>query len=316
MPAKPIDVHDPIAQRLCALAHESPDLKAAAQLYEAILPLLRDADLHCAPVSLTRDQIREKLDRGVPLLHDLDLELDREAVRDLMLRLARAVAAIGEKSPWHTLRLPWCRAPQETDTAAGCIRLAIEENRLDLGALLPLITANERVVVTAAAQDLRLDPDLVWTLAQNALKPALRAWCRQLTPLAGDMPWNKGACYVCGAVATLGELQENDQVKHLRCGQCGADWPFRRLQCMYCGNEDQKTLGCLYEEGRHEEKRVEVCDQCKGYLKVIPAFAPTAAELLTVEDLATLRLDYIAQERGYARAAVKEPAGGDRRDGL
>lgn len=301
MPTKTIDVHDPIAQRLCALAHDSPDLKAAAQLYEAILPLLRDADLHCAPVSLTRDQIRGKLDRGLPLLHDLDLELDREAVRELMLRLGSAVAVIGKKSSWHALRLPWRRSSQGTDTAAGRICMAIKENRLDIGALLPLITANERVVVAAAAQDLHLDPDLVWTLAQNALKPALRSWCRQLAPLATDIPWNKGTCYVCGAAATLGELQENDQVKHLRCGQCGADWPFRRLQCMYCGNEDQKTLGCLYEEDQREKKRVEVCDRCKGYLKVIPAFAPTAAELLTVEDLATLRLDYIAQERGYAR---------------
>lgn len=305
MLTKHVDIHDPIAQRLCALAHESPELKAAAQLYEAILPLLRDADLHGAPVSLTRDQIREKLDRGLPLLHDLDLELDREAVRELMLRLARAVEAVGKKSSWHTLRPPWRRASQETDNAAGLIRLAIEEDRLDIGALLPLITANERMAVTAAAQDLHLDPTLVWTLAQNALKPALREWCRQLTPLAGDVPWNKGVCFVCGAVATLGELQENDQVKHLRCAQCGADWMFRRLQCMYCGNEDPKTLGCLYQENQLGKKRVEVCDQCKGYLKVIPAFAPTAVELLTVEDLATLPLDYIAQERGYARAAVQ-----------
>ena len=78
---------------------------------------------------------------------------------------------------------------------------------------------------------------------------------------------------------------------------------------MYCGNEDQKTLGCLYQENRLEQKRVEVCERCKGYLKVIPAFAPTAVELLVVEDLETLPLDYIAQERGYARRAVQQPEG-------
>jgi FdhE protein len=141
-------------------------------------------------------------------------------------------------------------------------------------------------------------------LSQNALKPALCAWCRQLTPLSGGIPWHKGTCCVCGAAATLGELQENDQVKHLRCGSCGADWQFRRLQCMYCGNEDHKTQHYLHAESHRERMRVKVCDACKGYLKVIAAFTPRPPEMLPAEDLATLHLDYIAQKHGYMRGAV------------
>ncbi len=176
-------------------------------------------------------------------------------------------------------------------------------------AFLPLLAADERGPVKAAAQDLGLDPDLLWTLAQNALKPALRAWRKQLTPLASGVPWNKGACFVCGGGATLAELQENDQVKHLRCGSCGADWQVRRLQCAYCGNEDHTMQGYLYSEGQRDKMRVEVCDKCKGYLKVIAAFTPTPPEMLPVEDLATLHLDFIAQGRGYARDAVSALVG-------
>ena len=51
--------------------------------------------------------------------------------------------------------------------------------------------------------------------------------------------------------------------------------------------------------------RVEVCDKCNGYLKVVFSFAPTPPEMLPVEDLATLHLDYIAQGRGYARVMVQ-----------
>jgi len=51
--------------------------------------------------------------------------------------------------------------------------------------------------------------------------------------------------------------------------------------------------------------RVEVCDKCNGYLKVVSSFAPSPPEMLPVEDLATLHLDYIAQERGYARVMVQ-----------
>ena len=49
-----------------------------------------------------------------------------------------------------------------------------------------------------------------------------------------------------------------------------------------------------------------MCDECGGYLKVSAAFSPTPVELLPVEDLATVHLDYIAQERGYARVQLSE----------
>jgi FdhE protein len=284
---------------------ESPDLKEAAQVYEAILPLLRDADLNVVPVSITPEQARDKMAMGLPLLHSLDLELEIKAVHELMVQLAAAVETIGRKKRPHTLQLLWGHVSQESGGAARRIRLALEENRLDIAVLLPCIAANESGPVTSAAQSLQLDPGLVWTLAQNASKPALRAWCRQLTPLAKGIPWHKGYCFICGAAATLGELQENDQAKHLRCGQCGADWLFRRLQCMYCGNEDHRTQQYLYVESQREKMRVEVCDKCHGYLKIIAAFTPTPPEMLPIEDLATLHLDYIAQERGYARIAVR-----------
>ncbi len=308
MPTKPKDANDPIVRRLRSLGQESPDLKEAAQAYEAILPLLRDADLHVGTLSLTPEQVRAKMEKGFPLLQDLDLELDVTAARELMLRLAAAIAAANKKTQVHKLRLPWTLVLKGPAAAASRVRRALEENRLDISALLPHIAAGENGPVMSAAEELKLDPELLRTLAQNALKPALRAWCLQLAPLAKGVPWPKGVCFVCGAVATLGELQENSQVKHLRCGSCGADWQFRRLQCMYCGNEDHRTLRSLYAENEREKMRVEVCDRCKGYLKVISSFSPAPAEMLPVEDLATLHLDHIAQERGYGRVVeIKQP---------
>jgi FdhE protein len=305
MPAKAIDTTDAIVHRLRAIVQASPDLKHMAQVYEAILSLLRDADLRVAQVSLTPEEARAKMELGLPLLHDLDLELDVEAAHELILKLARAIETMNKKNQPHKFRLPWLQTPDETDSAARRIRIVLEEKKLEVGALLPHIAAGESGPVLSAAQNLDLDPGLLMTLSQNVLKPALRVWCRQLTPLAREIPWHKGTCYVCGAAATLGELQENDQVKHLRCGSCGADWQFRRLQCMYCGNEDHKTQRYLHAESPCERMHVEVCDACKGYLKVIAAFTPTPPEMLPAEDLATLHLDYIAQEHGYLRGAVQ-----------
>lgn len=283
MPAKLNDTIDPIVLRLRELALGSPDLKDAARRYEAILPVLRDADLGVGPISLTQEHVREKMERGQPLLSGLELALDIESVCELMIKLAAAVETVpGPSEP------------------ARRIRLTLEQNKTDIGALLAHIAAGDDGEARSAANVLHLEPGLFLTLARNALKPALRAWCRQLAPLAKEIPWNKSFCFVCGASATLAELQENNQVKHLRCSSCGADWRISSLQCVHCGNEDHETLRCLYFENMRELTRLEACDKCHGYIKVIAAFTPTPPEMLPVEDLATLHLDYIAQERGYA----------------
>jgi FdhE protein len=241
---------------------------------------------------------------GVPLLSDLGLDLDVEAVRALMIKLAAAAEKVGRVSQPLKLRLPWLSSTTEPDTAARRIRTALEENTLEAGALLSYVASGDNDAVASVSKDLGLDPGLTAAIAQNAIKPALREWCRQLTPMVKEITWNKSTCFICGAVATLAELQENDQVKHLRCGRCGADWQFPRLQCMYCGNEDHRTLKYLYSESHLKTMQVEVCDKCHGYLKVITSFAPASPEMLTVMDLSTLQLDSIAETRGYKYGVV------------
>jgi FdhE protein len=312
------ETDDPIVERLRALARECPDLKDAARIYEAVLPLLRDADLQVVPVSLTCEEARGKLEKGLPLLPGLDLELNEKAVCDLVLRLARSIETIGEiENPYGSDRADISEGARKDGDAmlpeaARRVRLALEESKIDFSALLAHIAADEPGFIESAARDLQIDPRLLWILARNALKPALHAWRRQLTPLAEGIQWERGYCFICGAEATLGELRENGQAMHLRCGQCGADWQSRRLRCIFCGNEDHGTLSCFYREDQLERMRVEVCDICRGYLKVITSFSPTPPEMLPVEDLATLHLDYVAQERGYDRngKAKKEPVKG------
>lgn len=272
---------DPLRERIAALCRESPDVREAAAVLVAILPLLREADLGASPPAMTADEARTLLEQGRPLLRGLDLEIDEGAVRELLLSLARAREAV---------------LPSES---ARRLRAALEREDPGIGELLPLAAAGDREQVIAAARRRDLDPDILWTLAQAVLRPALWSWRRSLAPLAEGIPWHRDSCFVCGAPAALGELRE-DGARHLRCLQCGAGWRVRRLHCPSCGNEDHATLCTLYEEGRRETRRVEACERCRRYLKLIAAAVPTPVELLAVEDLATLHLDAVARERGFA----------------
>ncbi|HSL92573.1 MAG TPA: formate dehydrogenase accessory protein FdhE, partial [Candidatus Limnocylindrales bacterium] len=67
------------------------------------------------------------------------------------------------------------------------------------------------------------------------------------------------------------------------------------------GNEDTASLGILYPDGRRDKIRVEVCEVCRGYLKVVSNFAPATPEELALEDLSTLYLDCYARGQGYLR---------------
>ena len=300
MSPRTIDAADPIVQRLRRLEHESPELSEAARVYAVILPLLHYADLDAGPLYMTTTEIRRKMERGRPLLHGVDLDLDLEAMQRLMIRLAQGMETVKA----NRLSL-WERVSARSNNEPGRIRKALEQKQLDVGLLLPFVAAGDRTSFEAAAQTMHLAPELLWTLAQNALKPALRAWCRQLSPLAAGLAWNKGNCFVCGATALFAELQDNDQVKHLRCGACGADWQFRRLQCVACCNEDHGSQHYHYAEKERDRMRIEVCEKCRSYIKVLSAFTPTPPELLAVEDLASIHLDYIAQEQGYTRVAIQ-----------
>jgi FdhE protein len=278
------DPEDPLERRLGDLVRDWPDLAGAAEIYRVTLPLLRSAGPIAAPIPLTEDQARRKLAKGEFLLHNAPLVFDHGAARELMLGLARRLEEVGV-------------------VAMSPIRSALEGDRLIPEELLGHVADGDYPSLAVRAEAQVLDPPLLWTLAQSALKPTLRAWCGELAPLVHTAgAWEKACCFLCGAPASLGELQGNEQAKHLRCGQCGADWLIRRLQCVYCGNEDASLLGILYPEGRRENVRVEVCDTCHGYIKVITRFSPCSPEELAVEDLSTLYLDCLAQERGYRRA--------------
>jgi formate dehydrogenase accessory protein FdhE len=281
-----IDSNEILRERLKAIADSFPDMAQTAQLYGAILPILRDEEIPVLPTGLSQDEVRARLEQGLPYLEGLELEVDLRQAAGLLVRLAGAAEKAGARV-----------------SAAKVGALLDEERDVGGSAAFQAILTHDDELLGNRLEQMGLDRDLCGFLARTALKPLLRAWCRLIAPLAADVKWDRGTCFVCGSAPLLAELQGNDQERHLRCGLCGADWRIARLSCPHCGTEDHRSLKVFFQNDP-AGPRIEACDQCMTYVKVIPAFSPTPADLMPVEDLATIRLDAFAQERGYRRAAA------------
>jgi FdhE protein len=230
-----------------------------------------------------------KLRAGIPLLEDEPLFLDLEYVADLFERLLNVV-----------LR----RADADTNAHAAPLIAAAADGRLDPGELFleAMLRHSDHVATMSAAID--VDEDLLLSLACLAVAPLLRGIAARSSPvieqLDEQVAWRRGYCPACGGPPLLGELRGVELRLSLRCAACGLAWRAPRLCCPFCATDDHRALHTLQVEGENRF-RVQACDRCFGYLKIGNAFDPLPAELLALDDLASIDLDVVAIERGYAR---------------
>lgn len=312
MGKKAATLEDPIIQRLQIIADTSPDLRVAARLYQIILPLIRDADVPASIQKLDSIRVRACLDAAIPVLSELEIDIDFEKLKELLVKLLQAVESISKASKKQRHFKIWQKKYDVDDfceqsdyrsisSSASYILALCADECLDLDGILNSAAVGNYDEVLKSAGELKYDAQLLWTLAQNAVKTVLHRCRSEITPMIESIRWEYSHCFICGSLATLGELQNNDQIKHLRCGQCGADWRFSRIQCMYCGNTGHDTQHHISVTGCNS-MRIEACSLCHRYLKVINAFSPTPPEMLIVEDIASLHLDFIAEQNGFRKS--------------
>jgi FdhE protein len=142
--------------------------------------------------------------------------------------------------------------------------------------------------------------DTIIFISIQSLTPFIEKYAEKLREYIDSNVWLKGSCPVCGGEPLMGRLEEETGKRHLQCYLCRTNWEFARLECPFCDNNDQKKLHYFFDE-EHKHRRVELCDQCKGYLKVIDIREVGDRFSLVVENLATLPLDVVAKREGFTR---------------
>lgn len=218
--------------------------------------------------------------------------------------------------------------PLDIDVAEGifrllldCLPLGNEPLRLGHAALSAALTRHpeeHREIWTSFLQH-ELEPWEAWIEAAECgaaplvfwgracLRPSLEWTAERLLqefPLADS--WQQGYCPVCGSLPALLYLQQEGQ-RLAFCSWCGTEWRMARLQCPFCDNRDHDSLGYLFAENE-PEYRVQYCDQCKKYFKMIDQRERMDALLLPLEEWTTLHLDYLAQRDGWQQPPSPSPA--------
>ncbi len=251
------------------------------------------------------------------------------------LAAAQAVAAARVRISTNGLDLPRERPLDAASHRRGA------EWREALAVILAELRDAPAPPETRAALDLlaALGPPELEALGERVLTSAVRgtdlaagpfaaaALQVYFTALASQIPTEavarqKDGCPVCGSPPVAGLVLGDDKVRYLLCSLCASQWHHTRVQCTAC----HAGKGIAYyalERGRvasapggstgseasasssseASSARAEACPACQAYTKLFyvekdPSLEPFA------DDVATLALDLLMAEEGWARHGV------------
>jgi len=108
-------------------------------------------------------------------------------------------------------------------------------------------------------------------------------------------------CPFCSSWPVAGVLRgEGDGGKRwLLCATCSTEWPFRRVLCWNCGEENKDHLP-VYSATEFPAVRVDACDTCHVYFKSVDLTKDGHAVPM-VDEIASVALDIWAEEHGYQK---------------
>jgi FdhE protein len=189
--------------------------------------------------------------------------------------------------------------------APSTIKRAILDGRLDPQAYMKahVRARPQGEGTTMAAASFDIAPRTIQFILDQIMKPLVEKKAEALMPLIAGLRWHKGYCPVCGSMPELAFLKEQEGQRWLRCSTCAQHWRYVRLACPFCENEEQDKLELYYIAGR-EGERAEVCHHCGRYVLCMDLRDRFDESVLDVAAIGLIHLDLLAQQKGFAPAAV------------
>lgn len=265
-----------------------PLLEAQATLPQQLVPLLNKAGMHLPAWQTERGQHSASVLAG-------------ENLAGLHTALHHAA----------TVLLPLLQAHQGIQAhAPAATAFFLSQDNKSLATAEALLAGDESTLNTLANKA-NLPPAVLLFMLEAILAPVLRA----LVSSATEQPWNKenawheGYCPVCGSFPSIAWLDKavfdeknaflagGGGKKHLHCGQCGAEWFFRRSACPACAEEGSGIIELLREAKNAQGERLDWCTKCKSYCPVIDLRERESFPNLDTMALGMMHLDLVAAEK-------------------
>ncbi|MBU1636600.1 formate dehydrogenase accessory protein FdhE [bacterium] len=187
--------------------------------------------------------------------------------------------------------------PEEGD-GLQAIQEKFISGEVDRFKLLEFIFSNQGPDIARIVRQHGLSFDLMSMFAVYYGRPYRAHAAKRLLKDVDLKLWTAGYCPVCGHWPSLSHLHDKEGNRHLWCLHCGTIWPFKRLTCPFCLNEDYQKLDFVTPE-TNEPYRAQVCSKCKRYVKEIRTNLPLDDVPFDAVFLGTISLDAAVRQEGY-----------------
>ena len=268
------------------LSNQRPAYAAILGFYGPVYRAQFEAAAKTSPPAIRIDESHLDMlsNQGFSLIDPAAFPMDFPAAGNLLRTICRIAASSGEKLKDAGLAL--LKAMDDG---------VVADDRLD-----QYLCSDAKIA--SLAHELGVCADMLGLFFQLAARPSVEKGARQLAGRLADNQTDKSSCPICGKPPLIGELDDEGR-QWLHCGLCGHRWPVRRIVCPLCSDSD--NLSYFFSDAE-PEYRVNLCGQCRHYLKVVDVRKMDRYFYAPLEQAASLHLDMLAAEKGYRHLMESE----------
>ena len=269
-----------ILARLEERERKEGTLPKSLEFYRGLLGIQSEARsrIGVPRIDLSEEAISSLIEQGIPLLKFDDLSIDWSLLQKIFEDVNGLVTSSSE-APGQA-----SETPKDLNSSLTFLKEA-SEAWFEGASLAPWTAVSGMSEV------------LLEAVLHAALRPFLVSYSEVLLGSVNQEQWRRGYCPICGGNPDFTFLEKEYGARWLLCSRCDFEWLFQRLECPYCGNQEQSTLAFFTDD--KELYRLHVCERCKCYLKAIDLRKAESEVLLPLERLYTIDLDSQAKEYGY-----------------
>lgn len=276
--------------RLEQCRKERNELEEILGFYDKVLAAQHETqeETPIPEIDLPEERIKLKIGEGFPLVDPGNFSVDKDSSERLFRKLCQLSK---EENPVLA-------------SAGKALLEAVDSGALETAELTKAFLQNHGETIEDYAKDLKVALPVLQALTKLSLQPSLLATVASVAKSSDLDSWRYGYCPICGGLPAIAALVGEEGKREGLCSFCGHLWKLPRLGCPFCGTDKQEDLRYFFGEG-DDLYRVQVCEQCKGYLKVVDTREGGDPQALAVDDVITAHLDLLAEEEGYQRKAPR-----------